>query len=182
MPNSIQKGKREEIWRLAIHNGEIIDERYEVSNLGNVRSWKWLRSNLERFDKPKTLTISLNGRGYLIVCLRFKRGFKSFKVHRMVAEAFIENQESKPQVNHKNGIKTDNRAENLEWCTNIQNCRDAMHRGKAARKLTCEQVVQIKKLYATNEFTYVELAKRFGVTNRNIGAIITGRVWQHAKA
>ena len=84
--------------------------KYQVSNLGNVRSL-W-------FDKVRLLKQSLCGKGYLFVCLFDEERLKSQRlVHRLVAETFLENPENKPTVDHVNRIKTDNKVENLRWAT-----------------------------------------------------------------
>jgi hypothetical protein len=84
---------------------------YEVSNLGNVKSLNYLRTGQE-----KLLNLGINN-GYLNVQLCKNGEAKTFLIHRLVAEAFIPNPLGLPQVNHINEIRSDNRAENLEWCS-----------------------------------------------------------------
>lgn len=86
------------------------EDYYEVSNQGVIRN-----KNTKRVLKPL-----LKKNGYLMVDLGY-RGVKTVLVHRIVATAFIENPNNFPCVNHKNENKTDNRADNLEWCTQKYN-------------------------------------------------------------
>ena len=97
----------EEVWK------DIVgyEGRYQVSNLGNVRSIVFIKNG-----KIHDLQL-LRGRDYLLVRLYKNRHGKMCRVHRLVAEAFIDNPNNYPVVNHKNWNKHDNRAENLEWCT-----------------------------------------------------------------
>ena len=95
-----------EIWKPTIYDD------YEVSSFGNVRN-KHTKKILSLFDK--------NRMGYFRVCLFKDHKKKRFLVHRLVAEAFIPNQNNKPQVNHKDGNKQNNKLENLEWVNASEN-------------------------------------------------------------
>ena len=84
---------------------------YQVSNLGSVKSLNYNRTGREGLLSP-----GVNTRGYLIVNLCKNGEQKPFKVHRLVAQAFIPNPLNYPQINHKDENKTNNSVDNLEWC------------------------------------------------------------------
>jgi hypothetical protein len=123
---------------------------YEVSNLGNIRSADRVIAG------PKPCGRRIKGRtrktlmvkGYVSINLSDKKSGRSTRnsVHRFMAEAFIPNPENKPEVNHKNGIKNDNRLENLEWATRSENSKHAWDTGLVKKRFrTEEQKIEMRK-------------------------------------
>ena len=106
---------------------------YQVSNYGNVKS-------LERYIKNKNdkmqfyneiILIPNDSKGYLKVTLSKNNKQKTFRIHILVAKAFVQNPENKPEVNHKDGNKHNNHATNLEWNTRSENENHAYKNGLA---------------------------------------------------
>ena len=97
---------------------------YEVSSLGNLRSVdryvKYPKGG-QMLRKGKPMRQNKNKYGYVDVRLGKLGVEKAHLIHRLVASTFLDNPESKPEVNHKNGIKSDNRLENIEWATKSEN-------------------------------------------------------------
>lgn len=119
--------------------------KYQVSSFGRVKSKKRIVKN--RLRDETILKPSCNKKGYLQVCLIDNdNNYKTRKVHRLVASAFIQNIYNLPQVNHIDGDKKNNKIDNLEWCTNLENMR---HSYKIGLRDKSEMSKRMRKLGKT---------------------------------
>ena len=148
---------------------------YQVSNLGRVKSINYNHTGKEKILKPRKNTC-----GYLHVCL-YKDGQKKMSlVHRLIAEAFIPNPNNLETVNHKDEVKTNNVASNLEWMSRGDNKRYSANKSaKMFDKSTGE-------LLATFPSTH-EAERVTGIANSNISKCCLGKrksvggyIWRYA--
>ena len=133
----------EEIWK-------VIDgyPNYMVSNLGKVKSLdRYINCPLngKRLIKGKELKKHLNKNGYYYVCLTKNGKSKHHTIHSIIAKHFIPNPENKPCIDHINTDRTDNRVENLRWCTHKENMNNPLSKNnitlcKIGRKQSCETI------------------------------------------
>ena len=167
-----------EIWKeCKNHKG------YFVSNLGRVKSEK--RNYVNGF---KILKQTTKKDGYKRVHIKYDDFDKHVYVHRLVANAFLENVNGKKYINHNNGIKDDNRPENLEWCTHKENIQHAQQNGMRdavvgennhLAKLTETDVLDIRNTHNLGFVTQQELADAWNVGRTTIRAIIDYKTWKH---
>ena len=149
---------------------------YQISNMGRIKS----------FCRKKSLIMSqsLDSKGYFQIKLK---GRKSFLIHHLIMFSFVSDKPSKDhQVNHKNGIKTDNRIENLEWVTRSENMIHAYRLGlnftngkkgidHPLRKLNEKDILEIRKSKLSNS----ELSKLYNVSFQTISKIKLRQRWKH---
>ncbi len=189
-----------EIWKDVPEYGGY----YQASTLGNIKSLDrivWVEKRDRYLSlKGKMLKPKLNRNGYHVVVLCKDSERKDFSVHQIIAKTFIENINNYPDINHKNNMKTDNFIENLEWVTcQINHFKRWETRGRIindrvinrkreysekmsnghATKLNPEKVIEIRRLYATGQYTHADLGKMFNINSKYAYMVINRGVWKH---
>jgi len=161
---------------------------YQVSDKGNVRSLDRViaTSNGKKYNEKGAIKSQrLNSDGYPRVTLSKNSKKKNYRVYRLVADAFIPNAFNKPQINHKNGIKTDNTVGNLEWCTAQENIKHSNETGLAKiisgenhvwAKLKNKEVVDIY-IRSNKGEPQKELAKEYNASVSMVSRIKHGVRW-----
>lgn len=150
---------RNEVWKdIPEYSG------YQISSLGNVRS--------NKYGDWRLLKPALDGAGYLIVYLRKDKKSIRFHVHRLVAQVFVDGNGS--DVNHKNGTKADNRANNLEWCSRSENVKHAT-RILGKRSIPLAQIDKNTGEHIKDWANAYEAHEEIGVSAGDINACINGK-------
>ena len=174
-----------EIWK----NIKGYKNFYQISNFGKVKSLKRQRTGKNGSKvsvKKRILKSGKSKSGYLQVVLCKKGICKNFSIHRLIAIAFINNPTNHPEINHIDGNKTNNKIENLEWCTRSYNCLHSYKlnlvkiiKGENHKnsKLNEIQVKIIRSL--KDDLTQKEIAKYFNISQTNIKDILNRRTWKH---
>ena len=148
---------------------------YEITEAGEVRSCRcggeW------RLLKTRIGTI-----GYWVATLPHPKGFRPHFIHRILAKLFIPNPENLPEVNHKDGVKSNNALSNLEWTTHRGNLRHASRTGlmpfgdrSGTAKISDKDIPEVRRLIQEAKEPYEKIAVRFGVTRATIGRFARGK-------
>ena len=171
-----------EIWK----DIENYEGKYQVSDLGRVRSLErdiYYQNGTIHHLKEKMLVQRIDKYGYMRVNLYLNGKIKTILTHRLVAEAFIPNPENKPQINHRDEVKTNNVVENLEWCSAQENVNYGTRTARAvqnhkypklgnhpkAKAIFCEEL--------NKEFDCITSAgKELGVNRVSISQACTGKL------
>ena len=174
---------KKEIWKKI----KGLNGNYSVSNHGRIMAHakETVRGGHVMRLKERIMKTPPNNWGYCYVLptISYKKT-KTLRVHRLVAEAFLPNPNNYPYVNHVDGIKTNNHADNLEWCDQKHNLNHAMKltggwqkRGQESgkTKLTNKQVLKMCEMFESH--TDKELSAVFKVTPSNVNCIRRGITW-----
>lgn len=165
----------EEIWK----DIPGFEGLYQVSNYGRVKSL-----NYRRTGKEQILKYEIHPKGYSRLGLHSNNGVKYFFIHRLVAQAFIPNPDNLPQVNHKDEDKTNNRVDNLEWCSAKENMvyndgqkrrgkinRNHPNKSKPVGQYTLDFPCKLIKVWPSTR----EIERALGYSTGNISQVCNGK-------
>ena len=151
---------------------------YQVSNLGNVKSLNYRRTGKERILKPVN-----NGCGYLQVNLCKNWNRRLFRIHRLVANAFLENPDNKSDVNHKDEDKTNNCVDNLEWMTRKENNNFGTRNERSSKSRINYKEMSKSVLQFTKNGEFIkewssmhQIERDLGFSSGNIAKCCTGKL------
>jgi hypothetical protein len=166
---------QQEIWKGVVG----FETHYEISNLGRLR-------RISKTLKGGIINAKPQRDGYIVGDMSVNGFSKKYIIHRLVAIAFIPNPENKPEVNHINGIKGDNRVENLEWVTRSENTIHAYSTGlqislkgekHAMAKLSDKDVLKIRELLKTH--TTTQVGRMYNMCRNSMLFIKKKETWSH---
>lgn len=153
-----------------------LETRYSASNLGRIYNQRTEHILSPVFQKRN---------GYLNVYINAGDKGKTMRAHRLIALTFCPMSEGKASVNHINGIKTDNRSENLEWCSSAENIIHALRTGlkvtkkgeqSHASKLSKHQVANIKERFENGE-SQSAIARDYQLSQSTISLLVRNKRW-----
>lgn len=154
---------------------------YQISNLGRVVSYQ--KRNNQKHKTVKFLKTQINNQGYPAVLLYKNSSCVGKRIHRLIAQLFIDNFENKPHVAHLNGNREDYRIQNLVWATACENEQHKKNHGthqigenNSFSKMT---EIQIKEIRSISGMTNAQIARKYGVTRSLIGYIVKRKIWKH---
>lgn len=162
---------------------------YEISNFGRVKSIKRVVTSKTKNGKPSTkmlkeriLSLQKSTNGYVQVGLSKEKEVRIYRVHRLVADAFIANPDNLPEVNHIDEDRTNNNADNLEWCTHEYNNNYGNKPAKGEKngmaRLNKTQIQEIRRRRASGE-SLKSIAADYGISLNHVCNISQGKRWAH---
>lgn len=181
---------RVEIWK----DIEGYEGLYQVSNLGYVKSLarQIMNHGTTYLSKERILKFGIDSNGYALVVLSKFNKHQSVRVHRLVATAFVYNQNHQNIVNHIDGNKLNNVYTNLEWTTSSENNSHAYKSGlkiaakktgriSPLRKLTYSQAKEIKNLYRTNKYSRKQISKILNIPRHLINDVLSNNCYKEVE-
>jgi hypothetical protein len=176
-----------ELWRYIPNT----NNRYLISNKGRLLTTGYKGGKTSAIMKP-----AKDSKGYLRTMILINNKFKTIKVHRIVAENWLENPLQKLQVNHIDFNRSNNCVENLEWVTPKENTMHSYNAGRIKKpvcinyakgeqigtsKITEKQVIEIRNKFQPRIYTRQMLANEYNISPATIKDIILKKSWKHVK-
>ena len=163
---------------------------YKISNTGIVASLdRYIPhpKSGESLIKGRILTIQTDANGYKYIHLNKSGKSKAFKIHVLVARAFIKNPKGHPFVNHKDGNKANNNVTNLEWCTQSENEKHAHsiglknHKGEnhPISQFSNEQILEVRRMFEKDKLSQREIGRKMNMNYKTVHKIVHRQRWAH---